>query len=58
MLSNAVNYSKPPRKIRISYLSNPQEKMHRLAIHDNGVGITNSKLMRSSNHSSSPTRGT
>ena len=44
MLSNAVNYSKPPRKIRISYLSNPQEKMHRLAIQDNGVGITNSQL--------------
>ena len=44
MLSNAVNYSKPPRKIRISYLSNPQEKMHRLAIRDNGVGITNSQL--------------
>jgi PAS domain S-box-containing protein len=44
MLSNAVNYSKSPRKIRISYLSNPQDKMHRLAIHDNGVGITNSKL--------------
>lgn len=44
MLSNAVNYSKPPRKIRISYLSNNQEKMHRLAIQDNGVGITNSQL--------------
>jgi signal transduction histidine kinase len=44
MLSNAVNYSKPPRKIRISYLSNAQEKMHRLAIQDNGVGITNSQL--------------
>jgi PAS domain S-box-containing protein len=44
MLSNAVNYSKPPRKIRIAYLSNSQEKMHRLAIQDNGVGITNSQL--------------
>jgi PAS domain S-box-containing protein len=44
MLSNAVNYSKPPRKIRIAYLSNAQEKMHRLAIQDNGVGITNSQL--------------
>jgi PAS domain S-box-containing protein len=44
MLSNAVNYSKPPRKIRIAYLSNAGEKMHRLAIQDNGVGITNSQL--------------
>jgi PAS domain S-box-containing protein len=44
MLSNAVNYAKPPRRIRISYLSNAQEKMHRLAIQDNGVGITNSQL--------------
>jgi len=44
MISNAVNYSKPPRKIRIAYLSNSQEKMHRLSIQDNGVGITNSQL--------------
>ncbi|MFA4824586.1 MAG: ATP-binding protein [Methanoregula sp.] len=44
MLSNAVNYSKPPRKIRISYLSNPSDKMHRVAIQDNGIGITNTQL--------------
>jgi PAS domain S-box-containing protein len=44
MLSNAVNYSKPPRKIRISYTASPQDTMHRLAIQDNGVGITNSQL--------------
>ena len=44
MLSNAVNYSKPPRKIRISYQSNPSDKMHRIAIQDNGIGITNTKL--------------
>jgi len=44
MLSNAVNYSKPPRKIRISYSSSSQDTMHRLAIQDNGIGITNTQL--------------
>jgi len=44
MLSNAVNYSKPPRKIRISYQSGTSEKMHRISIQDNGIGITNTQL--------------
>lgn len=44
MLSNAVNYSKPPRKIRISYQSGASDKMHRIAIQDNGIGITNTQL--------------
>lgn len=44
MLSNAVNYSKPPRKIRIVYVSSAQDTMHRLAIRDNGIGITNTQL--------------
>ncbi len=44
MLSNAVNYSKPPRKIRISYQSGISDKMHRIAIQDNGIGITNTQL--------------
>jgi signal transduction histidine kinase len=44
MLSNAVNYSKPPRKIRVSYASSPNDAMHRLAIQDNGIGITNTQL--------------
>ncbi len=44
MLSNAVNYSKPPRKIRVSYNSSPHDTMHRLSIQDNGVGITNTQL--------------
>lgn len=44
MLSNAVNYSKPPRKIRIAYVSSTQDTMHRLAIRDNGTGITNTQL--------------
>ncbi len=44
MISNAVNYSKPPRKIRISYQSSSSDTMHRIAIQDNGVGITNTQL--------------
>ncbi|MDO9033574.1 MAG: PAS domain-containing sensor histidine kinase [Methanoregula sp.] len=44
MLSNAVNYSKPPRKIRISYQSGTSDKMHRISIQDNGIGITNTQL--------------
>jgi PAS domain S-box-containing protein len=44
MLSNAVNYSKPPRKIRITYVSVPGDAYHRIAIQDNGVGITEAQL--------------
>jgi len=44
MLSNAVNYSKPPRKIRVSYQFSNAEQMHKISIQDNGVGITNSQL--------------
>jgi PAS domain S-box-containing protein len=44
MLSNAVNYSKPPRKIRVAYMFSNAEKMHQISIQDNGVGITNSQL--------------
>jgi len=44
MLSNAVNYSKPPRKIRVGYQFSAAEQMHKIAIQDNGVGITNSQL--------------
>ena len=44
MLSNAVNYSKPPRKIRVSYVSVPGDAYHRIAIQDNGMGITETQL--------------
>jgi len=44
MLSNAVNYSKPPRKIRVTYQFSNSEQMHRISIQDNGIGITNSQL--------------
>jgi signal transduction histidine kinase len=44
MLSNAVKYSTPPRKIRIGYQTSPYDTLHRLSIQDNGVGITDSQL--------------
>jgi PAS domain S-box-containing protein len=44
MISNAVNYSTPPRKIHIAYISAPDDTMDRLSIKDNGVGITDSRL--------------
>jgi PAS domain S-box-containing protein len=44
MLSNAVSYSKPPRKIRISYQFSNKDRMHQLSVQDNGVGITNTQL--------------
>ncbi len=44
MLSNAVNYSTHPRKIRVMYTSSSADIMHRLCIKDNGVGITDARL--------------
>jgi PAS domain S-box-containing protein len=44
MLSNAVNYSTHPRKIRVMYTSSSADIMHRLCIKDNGVGITDTRL--------------
>jgi PAS domain S-box-containing protein len=44
ILSNAVNYSTPPRKVRISYNSSADDTYHRLAIRDNGIGITEAQL--------------
>ena len=44
MLSNAVNYSTPPRKIRIGYQDSAFDKLHRLSIQDNGYGITDTQL--------------
>jgi PAS domain S-box-containing protein len=44
MLSNAINYSKPPRKIRISYTSAHSDAYHKIAIQDNGMGITEAQL--------------
>jgi PAS domain S-box-containing protein len=44
MISNAVKYSTPPRKIHIAYRSSPNDLMHRLTIRDNGIGITDARL--------------
>lgn len=44
MISNAVKYSTPPRKIHIRYISSAQDTMHRLSIRDNGIGITDARL--------------
>ncbi len=44
ILSNAVNYSKPPRRVRIIYNSSADDTYHRLAIRDNGIGITEAQL--------------
>jgi PAS domain S-box-containing protein len=39
ILSNAVNYSKPPRKIHISYSPGAGGTTHRISVQDNGIGI-------------------
>jgi PAS domain S-box-containing protein len=39
LLSNAVNYSKPPRKIRIAYRPGQDGKSHAITVKDNGIGI-------------------
>jgi len=39
LLSNAVNYSKSPRKIGIFYRSPVGDRQHHISIRDNGVGI-------------------
>ncbi|MFA4850841.1 MAG: PAS domain-containing sensor histidine kinase [Methanoregula sp.] len=42
LLSNAVNYSKPPRKIKIFYYSDAKDTQHHISIQDNGIGIEKS----------------
>jgi PAS domain S-box-containing protein len=42
LLSNAVNYSKPPRKINIVYRPGAGGTTHTLAVQDNGIGISKS----------------
>lgn len=39
ILSNAVQYSSPPRTIRIDYHSDDTDLFHHLSITDNGIGI-------------------
>jgi PAS domain S-box-containing protein len=40
ILSNAVNYSKPPRKIHIAYRPGAGGTTHTISIQDNGIGIS------------------
>ncbi len=44
LLSNAVQYAKPPRKVRVTYQSSPADSHHHLAVQDNGLGITEAQL--------------
>jgi PAS domain S-box-containing protein len=44
LLANGVTYSKPPKKIWITYRGSATLPFHRLAIQDNGVGITETQL--------------
>jgi len=44
IISNAINYSTAPRKIRISYHSDPGDSMHHIAIRDNGIDIEEEAL--------------
>ncbi|PKL70249.1 MAG: PAS domain-containing sensor histidine kinase [Methanomicrobiales archaeon HGW-Methanomicrobiales-1] len=42
LLSNAVSYSKPPRKIHIFYNSENEDSQHHISVQDNGIGIEQS----------------
>jgi PAS domain S-box-containing protein len=44
LLANGVTYSKAPKKIWITYRGAESHPFHRLAIQDNGLGITEEKL--------------
>jgi len=42
LLSNAVNFSKPPREITIFYRSGIDDNSHHISVRDNGAGISES----------------
>ena len=44
LISNAVNYSKPPRKISIVYRSGASDPEHRISVQDNGIGIAPTQI--------------
>jgi len=44
LLSNAIAYSRPPRRISIRYLSTDTSSCHELSIRDNGIGIPENLL--------------
>jgi PAS domain S-box-containing protein len=39
ILSNAINYSKPPRNIEIFYREGADDNYHHISVRDNGIGI-------------------
>ena len=39
LISNAVSYSKSPRKINILYSSGTEDTQHHISVQDNGIGI-------------------
>jgi PAS domain S-box-containing protein len=39
LLSNAINYSKPPRRIEIVYRKGTEDDFHHISFRDNGIGI-------------------
>jgi PAS domain S-box-containing protein len=42
LLSNAVNFSRPPREITIVYTSGIDDNYHHISVQDNGAGISES----------------
>ena len=42
LLSNAINFSSPPRKVTIMYRSEDNDNCHHIAVTDNGTGISES----------------
>jgi PAS domain S-box-containing protein len=42
LLSNAVNFSKPPREISIMYYESGNDNCHSISVSDNGIGISES----------------
>lgn len=42
LLSNAINFSTPPRKVTIMYRSDDKDTCHHIAVTDNGTGISES----------------
>ena len=42
LLSNAINFSKPPREITIFYRSEIDDGYHHISVRDNGAGISES----------------
>jgi len=42
LLSNAINFSKPPREITIFYRSGIDDQCHHISVRDNGAGISES----------------